>query len=67
MSLDTDAARFLDAATEGLGLDDDAMAQAFGIAGTQAAGLKSMFGTMCKPLHAGKAAQNGLCAATPVS
>src|SRR5205823_4229172 len=25
--------------------------------------LKSMFGTMCKPLHAGKAAQNGLLAA----
>jgi 2-methylcitrate dehydratase PrpD len=38
-------------------------AMAFGIAGTQAAGLKSMFGTMCKPLHAGKAAQNGLMAA----
>lgn len=36
---------------------------ALGIAGTQAAGLKSMFGTMCKPLHAGKAAQNGLLAA----
>jgi 2-methylcitrate dehydratase PrpD len=36
---------------------------AFGIAGTQAAGLKSMFGTMCKPLHAGRAAYNGLFAA----
>lgn len=47
-----------------LGLDDEAMARAFGIAGTQAAGLKSMFGTMCKPLHAGKAAQNGLMAAS---
>lgn len=47
-----------------LGLDDEAMARAFGIAGTQAAGLKSMFGTMCKPFHAGKAAQNGLMAAT---
>jgi 2-methylcitrate dehydratase PrpD len=34
-----------------------------GIAGTQAAGLKSMFGTMCKPFHAGKAAANGLHAA----
>jgi 2-methylcitrate dehydratase PrpD len=34
-----------------------------GIAGTQAAGLKSMFGTMCKPLHAGKAAYHGLMAA----
>src|SRR3546814_3260126 len=39
------------------------MAHAFGIAGTQAAGLKSVFGTMCKPLHAGKAAANGLLAA----
>ncbi len=46
-----------------LGLDDDAMARAFGIAATQAAGLKSQFGTMCKPLHAGKAAANGLLAA----
>jgi 2-methylcitrate dehydratase PrpD len=36
---------------------------ALGIAGTQAAGLKSQFGTMCKPFHAGKAAQNGLLAA----
>ena len=40
------------------------LACALGIAGTQAAGLKSMFGTMCKPLHAGKAARNGLMAAT---
>ena len=36
---------------------------ALGIAGTQAAGLKSQFGTMCKPFHAGKASQNGLLAA----
>ncbi len=46
-----------------LGLDADATAVALGIAGTQAAGLKSEFGTMCKPFHAGKAAQNGLLAA----
>lgn len=46
-----------------LGLDADRTAVALGIAGTQAAGLKSEFGTMCKPLHAGKAAQNGLLAA----
>lgn len=46
-----------------LGLDSGAMAAAFGIAGTQAAGLKAQFGTMCKPLHAGKAATNGLMAA----
>jgi len=47
-----------------MGLGPDATATAFGIAGTQAAGLKSMFGTSCKPFHAGKAAQNGLLAAT---
>ena len=46
-----------------LGLDAEATAQALGIAGTQASGLKSQFGTMCKPFHAGKAAQNGLLAA----
>ena len=46
-----------------LGLDAEKTAQALGIAGTQAAGLKSQFGTMCKPFHAGKASQNGLLAA----
>src|SRR4051794_727673 len=46
-----------------LGLDTEARARALGIAGTQAAGLKSQFGTMCKPFHAGKASQNGLLAA----
>jgi len=46
-----------------LGLNALQSATALGIAGTQAAGLKSMFGTMCKPLHAGKAAYHGLLAA----
>ena len=46
-----------------LRLDAERFAAALGIAGTQAAGLKSMFGTMCKPLHAGKAAYHGLLAA----
>jgi 2-methylcitrate dehydratase PrpD len=46
-----------------LGLDAERTATALGIAGTQAAGLKSMFGTMCKPLHAGKASYHGLLAA----
>lgn len=36
---------------------------AIGIAATQAAGIRAMFGTACKPLHAGKAAHNGLFAA----
>ena len=51
------------AAARLLGLDAGTTATALGIAGTQAAGFKSMFGTMCKPLHAGKAAANGLHAA----
>ena len=46
-----------------MGLDTDTTAQCFGIAATQAAGLKAMFGTECKPLHAGKAAMNGIIAA----
>ena len=46
-----------------LRLDLDKFVTALGIAGTQAAGLKSMFGTMCKPLHAGKASYHGLMAA----
>jgi len=46
-----------------LDLDAETSAIAFGIAATQAAALKSMFGTMCKPLHAGKAAANGQYAA----
>lgn len=46
-----------------LELDTEAVARAMGIAGTQAAGLKAQFGTMCKPLHAGKAAENGVRAA----
>ncbi len=44
-------------------LDASTTANALGLAAAQAAGLKSMFGTMAKPLHAGKAAMNGLMAA----
>lgn len=43
-----------------LGLDDRQMTQAFGIAGTQAAGLREMAGTMCKSFVHGRAAQNGM-------
>ena len=46
-----------------LGLDTERTKHAIGVAATQAAGIRCMFGTMCKPLHAGKAAQNGLRAA----
>lgn len=43
-------------------LDDEQTRHALGLAATQAAGLKSMFGTMAKPFHAGKAAMSGLMA-----
>jgi 2-methylcitrate dehydratase PrpD len=46
-----------------LGLDEKQSANALGIAGTQASGLKRSFGTMCKAFHAGKASQAGLIAA----
>lgn len=51
------------AAARILGVGAGAMEYALGIAGAQAAGLKSEFGTMTKPLHAGKAASDGLLAA----
>ena len=51
------------AAARLLGVEGPALTHAFALAGTRAAGLKSCFGTMSKPLHPGKAAQNGLLAA----
>jgi 2-methylcitrate dehydratase PrpD len=46
-----------------LGLDREQWLHALGLAATQAAGLKSGFGTMAKPLNAGHAASAGLLAA----
>lgn len=46
-----------------LGLDADKMANAFGIAATQAGGLREMYGTMCKSFTPGRTAQNGYLAA----
>ncbi len=46
-----------------LGLSEPQLVWALGIAATQAAGLREMFGSMCKPLHVGAAAKNGLAAA----
>jgi 2-methylcitrate dehydratase PrpD len=46
-----------------LGLTAGQTAVALGLASTQAAGLKSMFGTMAKPFHAGRAASAGILAA----
>ncbi len=46
-----------------LGLTEQQMVWALGIAATQSSGLREMFGTMCKPFHPGNAARNGLLAA----
>lgn len=48
-----------------MGLDRDQTAHAFAIAGTAAAGLRESTNTGpdCKPLHAGRAASNGVAAA----
>lgn len=46
-----------------LGLNTTQIVNALGISATQAAGLQNVFGTMCKPFHAGKAAMDGLLAA----
>ncbi len=46
-----------------LGLNEDQFVCALGIAATQSSGLKRVFGTMCKPFHAGRASQAGMMAA----
>lgn len=46
-----------------LGLDSDRLSHALGLAGTQASGLREMFGSMAKSLHVGTAASNGLWSA----
>lgn len=45
-----------------LGLDEERTTWALGLAATQAAGIREMFGSMAKSLHPGRAAQNGLAA-----
>lgn len=46
-----------------LGLSEQQMLWAIGMAATQPVGLQEMFGTMTKSFHPGRAAQNGLTAA----
>jgi 2-methylcitrate dehydratase PrpD len=46
-----------------LGLNAKQMRNALGIAAAQAAGLKVMFGSMCKSFQVGRAAENGLLSA----
>lgn len=51
------------AAARLLGLDTDRVAVSLGIGASLAAGLRENFGTMTKPLHAGRAAESGVIAA----
>ncbi len=51
------------AAAKLLGLKDDKLRSGFGIAASFAAGIRCNFGTMTKPLHVGRAAENGVTAA----
>ncbi len=46
-----------------LHLNERQLATAFGLAATQAGGLRRVFGTMGKPFHAGKAAMDGMLSA----
>ena len=57
--------RFGAAAAAGklLGLSVEQMKMALGLAGTQAAGLRLVFGTMAKPFHPGKSAFDGVLSA----
>ncbi len=51
------------AAGKVLGLSEQQMVWALGLAATQPVGLREMFGTMTKSFHPGRASQNGLMAA----
>jgi 2-methylcitrate dehydratase PrpD len=46
-----------------LGLREEPLARTLGLAASMASGLRENFGTMTKPLHAGRAAENGVTAA----
>ena len=46
-----------------LGLDGESLGNALAIASSMSSGIRLNFGTMTKPLHVGRAAQNGVIAA----
>jgi len=50
-----------------LGLDAPQLNVALGLAASMSAGLRENFGTMTKPFHAGRAAENGVLAALRVA
>ena len=51
------------AAAKLMGLNGDKLRSGFGIAASFASGIRCNFGTMTKPLHVGRAAENGVTAA----
>ncbi|WP_246226132.1 MmgE/PrpD family protein [Chelativorans xinjiangense] len=51
------------AAAKMLDLNEDGVARALGVAASMASGIRAGFGTMTKPLHVGRAADNGVTAA----
>ncbi len=51
------------AAAKLLGLDRDGIARAIGFAASMSGGIRANFGTMGKPFHVGRAAENGVTAA----
>lgn len=55
------------AAAKIMGLTGDLLRFGFGIAASMAAGIRVNFGTMTKPFHVGRAAENGVTAATLAS
>jgi 2-methylcitrate dehydratase PrpD len=50
-----------------LGFDAERMAVVLGLVGSTGAGLRQNFGTMTKPFHSGRAAENGVLAALRVA
>ncbi len=50
------------AAGKMVGLSEDQLHHALGIVASMSAGIRANFGTMTKPLHAGRAAENGVMA-----
>lgn len=54
-------------AAKALKLDRAQVLRTLGVAGSEGAGLRENFGTMTKPFHAGKAAENGVFAAEMAS
>jgi 2-methylcitrate dehydratase PrpD len=51
------------AAAKMLGMNEEDVAKTLGVAASMASGIRAGFGTMTKPMHVGRAAENGITAA----